>query len=85
MIPVLVKFAKKIRTSYKKRIAFFISNLEIEFSKSFDRVNLIKKLAPDDSTIYSDEWKAYDDTVNVRYKETLPRKAMMFSLVVEYA
>ena len=32
-------------------------------------VPIIKKLAPDDSVIYSDEWKAYDGLVNVGYKE----------------
>ncbi len=31
-------------------------------------VPIIKKLAPEDSTIYSDEWKAYDGLVNVGYK-----------------
>ena len=31
-------------------------------------VPIIKKLAPKDSTIYSDEWKAYDGLVNVGYK-----------------
>ena len=31
-------------------------------------VPIIKKLAPDDSTIYSDEWKAYDGLVNAGYK-----------------
>jgi transposase len=32
-------------------------------------VPIIKKLAPDDSTIYSDEWKAYDGLVNEGYKK----------------
>jgi transposase len=32
-------------------------------------VPIIKKLAPDDSTIYSDEWKAYDGLVNERYRK----------------
>ena len=34
-------------------------------------VPIIKKLAPDndDTTIYSDEWKAYDGLVNVGYKK----------------
>jgi transposase len=32
-------------------------------------VPIIKRLAPDDSVIYSDEWKAYDGLVNVGYKE----------------
>lgn len=31
-------------------------------------VPIIKKLAPCDSTIYSDEWKAYDGLVNAGYK-----------------
>jgi transposase len=31
-------------------------------------VPIIKKLAPDESTIYSDEWKAYDGYVNAGYK-----------------
>jgi transposase len=30
-------------------------------------VPIIKKLAPDDSVIYSDEWKAYDGLVNLGY------------------
>jgi transposase len=30
---------------------------------------IIKKLAPDESTIYSDEWKAYDDLVNAGYRQ----------------
>jgi transposase len=29
----------------------------------------IKRLAPDDSTIYNDEWKAYDGLVNAGYKK----------------
>jgi transposase len=32
-------------------------------------VPIIKKLAPDDSTIYSDEWKAYDGLVNEGYRK----------------
>ena len=32
-------------------------------------VPIIKKLAPSDSTIYSDEWKAYDGLVNAGYKK----------------
>jgi transposase len=32
-------------------------------------VPIIKRLAPDDSTIYSDEWKAYDGLVNAGYKK----------------
>ncbi|MDR1551415.1 MAG: IS1595 family transposase [Holosporaceae bacterium] len=32
-------------------------------------VPIIKKLAPNDSTIYSDEWKAYDGLVNEGYKK----------------
>ena len=32
-------------------------------------VPIIKRLAPDDSVMYSDEWKAYDGLVNVGYKE----------------
>jgi transposase len=32
-------------------------------------VPIIKKLAPDDSVIYSDEWKAYDGLVNIGYKK----------------
>lgn len=32
-------------------------------------VPIIKRLAPDDSVIYSDEWKAYDGLVNLGYKE----------------
>ena len=32
-------------------------------------VHIIKRLAPDDSTIYSDEWKAYDGLVNEGYKK----------------
>ena len=32
-------------------------------------VPIIKRLAPDDSTIYSDEWKAYDGLVNEGYKK----------------
>ena len=32
-------------------------------------VPIIKKLAPSDSTIYSDEWKAYDGLVNTGYKK----------------
>ena len=32
-------------------------------------VPIIKKLAPYDSTIYSDEWKAYDGLVNAGYKK----------------
>jgi transposase len=32
-------------------------------------VPIIKELAPDDSVLYSDEWKAYDGLVNVGYKE----------------
>ena len=31
-------------------------------------VPIIKKLAPEDSTIYSDEWKAYDGLANAGYK-----------------
>ncbi len=31
-------------------------------------VPIIKRLAPDDSVIYSDEWKAYDGLVNIGYK-----------------
>ncbi|GHS91376.1 hypothetical protein FACS1894139_19060 [Planctomycetales bacterium] len=30
---------------------------------------MIKRLAPDDSVIYSDEWKAYDGLVNDGYKK----------------
>ena len=32
-------------------------------------VPIIKKLAPSDSIIYSDEWKAYDGLVNAGYKK----------------
>lgn len=32
-------------------------------------VPIIKKLAPSDSTIYSDEWRAYDGLVNAGYKK----------------
>ena len=32
-------------------------------------VPIIKKLAPKESTIYSDEWKAYDGLVNAGYKK----------------
>ena len=32
-------------------------------------VPIIKKMAPSASTIYSDEWKAYDGLVNVGYKK----------------
>ena len=32
-------------------------------------VAIIKKLAPKESTIYSDEWKAYDGLVNAGYKK----------------
>ena len=32
-------------------------------------VPIIKKVAPYDSTIYSDEWKAYDGLVNAGYKK----------------
>ena len=32
-------------------------------------VSIIKKLAPKESTIYSDEWKAYDGLVNAGYKK----------------
>jgi transposase len=32
-------------------------------------VPIIKKLAPNDSTIYSDEWKAYDGLVNEGYRK----------------
>jgi transposase len=32
-------------------------------------VPIIKRLAPDDATIYSDEWKAYDGLVNEGYKK----------------
>ena len=32
-------------------------------------VPILKKLAPYDSTIYSDEWKAYDGLVNAGYKK----------------
>ena len=34
-------------------------------------VHIIKKIVPDndDTTIYSDEWKAYDGLVNVGYKK----------------
>ena len=32
-------------------------------------VPIIKKLAPSDSTIYSDEWKTYDGLVNAGYKK----------------
>ena len=31
-------------------------------------VPIIKRLAPDDSVLYTDEWKAYDGLVNVGYK-----------------
>jgi len=31
-------------------------------------VPIIKRLAPDDCTLYSDEWKAYDGLVNAGYK-----------------
>ena len=34
-------------------------------------VPIIKKLAPSDSTIYSDEWKAYDGLVNAGYKSII--------------
>ena len=34
-----------------------------------DLVPIIKRLSPDDSTIYSDEWKAYDGLVNAGYKK----------------
>jgi transposase-like protein len=34
-------------------------------------VPIIKKLAPSDSTIYSDEWKAYDGLVNAGYKKSI--------------
>ena len=32
-------------------------------------VPIIKRLAPNNSTIYSDEWKAYDGLVNAGYKK----------------
>jgi transposase len=32
-------------------------------------VPIIKRLAPSDSTIYSDEWKTYDGLVNAGYKK----------------
>ena len=32
-------------------------------------VPIIKQLASEDSTIYSDEWKAYDGLVNLGYKK----------------
>ena len=32
-------------------------------------VPIIKKFAPSNSTIYSDEWKAYDGLVNAGYKK----------------
>ena len=33
-------------------------------------VPIIKRLAPNNSTIYSDEWKAYDGLVHADYKST---------------
>ena len=34
-------------------------------------VPIIKRLAPDDSTIYSDEWKTYDGLVNAGCKSII--------------
>ena len=34
-------------------------------------VPIIKRLAPDDSTIYNDEWKAYDGLMNEGYRSII--------------
>jgi transposase len=67
---------KRGRGAYGKTIVFGMKKRDdkvytqiVKNCSASTLVPIIKKLAPDDSVIYSDEWKAYDGLVNVGYKE----------------
>jgi transposase len=67
---------KRGRGAYGKTIVFGMKKRDdkvytqiVKICSAATLVPIIKELAPDDSVIYSDEWKAYDGLVNVGYKE----------------
>jgi transposase len=66
---------KRGRGAYGKTIVFGMKKRDgkvytqiVKNCSASELVPIIKRLTPDDSVIYSDEWRAYDGLVNVGYK-----------------